>query len=1117
MPTKVNSLTSKAAMAPPPSESELTSHAMSSTPNNQRRKQQAKFLVGRQAKNELKTVLSEMTEPKKVLPEFQKTHSLHTFLAKAFGTTPIHEFGSSADRRTTRGDVSDRQTKAREGIVLEPFQPESVLTFLEHLGVTRYEVHKKLSDTLKVALEDEIEGVDIAPSSPMGEKNRNSLLELLKSAWQFIHVPDLRPIVIALVKKLGDRTPAEVLTSLAKKDTKKDSKGGNLKHGELLQQFGLNMRQLVWEADWASVVRGDGIPVDASTSLPDAGTFQSGNILSDMLKPAVEEYLKDQTLKRGADLMFPATAREKKVVTQSRRAVIRDNPAADNTKKQGIGAFSSSTFNAIASSTSGSTNANAGKGALDAKQSPTAQGIHKPSSGSALAKIKEIMGARPKLLAAILNMLIAEHGATAATQEQSADDSSLQHANLICTLVADILLSYGQLPRAYEHVSILASVLDNSVKIGMISNQAIAQIQGCLRAIFQPVIQDREKTTPTIKKEASSAALPLEVKSSSKQQKASAPSSKRNNSSKSNTISKADEAAELQYELKRIRKILEGAVVVMKDTDPRGLFLNPVTDQIAPKYSMVIKIPICIRDIEKKAINMEYSKLEEYKADVDLMFKNCIMYNIGLEGKWFRDEALRQQNIWKDQVWSRATVEHKREMTKRKEKLMNAGLALVSAKTSAKKTSTEEENTGKKRKHEIMLAQKETRAKLAREKDVLAKEKIARRPNPVVNNGGDAINRLGAEDVNPLSESRAKKRKKDTVFPSMPVIAAMLLSDPFVVRLLLDKVLRAIRDNTFKDKSLPACHQIIPSVLQLLHLSQFSMKLCAIKGRRFVISSAGLNIKGEEDGDQHLNAPFLILQKVAPSLRKVTPLFSRVLLEMKLDYRMSSDKGDLFDAKDVLPARPPVSATEWKGISFFSIHLPLVEGSFVHILQPGESNEVALMIQIPRLVAIINQCGGGNMRNERHFFFSLSQALLKHKLKLSHGIRDLIVKNWLSWFNCPDGTSCVISAVHECLMHMLTEWASMGNKIMPRDKFLSLAEEVVKAADTSCHDQSVTFAHYWMKNEDAFSVIKSYYESMLKSVPEEKAMKWKESTGIDDKNLERIATKITKVKIEETN
>jgi len=79
----------------------------------------------------------------------------------------------------------------------------------------------------------------------------------------------------------------------------------------------------------------------------------------------------------------------------------------------------------------------------------------------------------------------------------------------------------------------------------------------------------------------------------------------------------------------------------MKDTDSRDLFLNPVTDQIVPKYSMVVKIPICIRDIKRKAINMEYSSMEEYKTDVDLMFKNCIMYNIGVEGIWFRDEAQR--------------------------------------------------------------------------------------------------------------------------------------------------------------------------------------------------------------------------------------------------------------------------------------------------------------------------------------------------------------------------------------------------------------------------------------------------------------------------------------------
>merc|ERR1740139_416502 len=129
---------------------------------------------------------------------------------------------------------------------------------------------------------------------------------------------------------------------------------------------------------------------------------------------------------------------------------------------------------------------------------------------------------------------------------------------------------------------------------------------------------------------------------------------------------------------------------------------------------MVIKIPICIRDIERKAINMEYSSMEEYKADVDLMFKNCIMYNIGIEGKWFRDEAQRQQNIWKDNIWSPAKVAHEREMTKRREKLRNAGLALAGAEASVKTTTAKEnkEKNEKKRKHEIILAQQK-RAKLA--------------------------------------------------------------------------------------------------------------------------------------------------------------------------------------------------------------------------------------------------------------------------------------------------------------------------------------------------------------------------------------------------------------------
>jgi len=52
-------------------------------------------------------------------------------------------------------------------------------------------------------------------------------------------------------------------------------------------------------------------------------------------------------------------------------------------------------------------------------------------------------------------------------------------------------------------------------------------------------------------------------------------------------------------------------------------------------------------------------------------------------------------------------VEHEREMTKRREKLRNAGLALVDAEESAKVNTAKEnkEKNENKRKHEIILAQ----------------------------------------------------------------------------------------------------------------------------------------------------------------------------------------------------------------------------------------------------------------------------------------------------------------------------------------------------------------------------------------------------------------------------
>ncbi|EEC51951.1 predicted protein, partial [Phaeodactylum tricornutum CCAP 1055/1] len=58
-------------------------------------------------------------------------------------------------------------------------------------------------------------------------------------------------------------------------------------------------------------------------------------------------------------------------------------------------------------------------------------------------------------------------------------------------------------------------------------------------------------------------------------------------------------------------------------------FLNPVTDEIAPGYSKVIKHPICIAAMEDKVESHKYNSPSDWEGDVNLMYKNCIDYNRG--------------------------------------------------------------------------------------------------------------------------------------------------------------------------------------------------------------------------------------------------------------------------------------------------------------------------------------------------------------------------------------------------------------------------------------------------------------------------------------------------------
>lgn len=155
----------------------------------------SKFLIGAVARRELRTVLRQTTDPGVTITSFQKSHSLHAMLAKAFHS----EEGSAAN---------------------ETLDTDSVLVFLNHLGVTQHQVHKRIATMLTSQLEDVIRKSATEP-----------LLKLLKSCWQYSTViPDLRPVLQACLKQLGTETPLPVLLRLAERDDENTMKYPDLWH-----------------------------------------------------------------------------------------------------------------------------------------------------------------------------------------------------------------------------------------------------------------------------------------------------------------------------------------------------------------------------------------------------------------------------------------------------------------------------------------------------------------------------------------------------------------------------------------------------------------------------------------------------------------------------------------------------------------------------------------------------------------------------------------------------------------------------------------------------------------------------------------------------------------------
>jgi len=915
---------------------------------------------------------------------------------------------------------------------------DSVLTFLSHLGVSQYEVHKRISDTLRSQLEDEIRNLRGA---------EEPLQKLLENCWPYATlVPELRPVLWAVLKQLGPKTPLPLLQVLAERDTKRN--GGGLKYAEIWTQLTPLLKRLVWEADWDRRIPDESQAVDIETKK--FLDMMDSTLLGEKIAPLVEEYCTQKTLVTWADQMFAVSIRERRIATTQRRAITTTTTATTST-----------TSSTAATSVTAQLHSHSNRTA--ASQNETTTDLS--GSGRAVSKLRHVMGGsaagssstyRPKLLNAVLSMLMARHG-----QEDPRRLPVGGSALLHCTLVSDLLLSAGgPLPKSYEHVLALARVLDESVKKGELTDGAVATVQVYLKNIFQA--EGAGGSDGTMGNSSGGEGGPSTTKTP-----------------------KDPKQEHADFVKNLLKQIITEALSAMKKADPQNLFLNPVTDEIAPGYSNVIKKPMCIKTIERKLKASRYNSIGEWENDVQLIFRNCITYNTGNSGQWFRGEARRQNHVFKDKILPQA------------KKLYNGELA--------------------------------KRSKLL---DVTRPNK--RKANAGVDsaNGGDEL-KLSAKDLEPLPASKFKKRKKDNNInqestPSIPAIASMILADPFVVRLIVDRVLRSVKIDLLRGTSLPSAHRSIPSLLQLLHIAKSSTQLCATRGKRYFVPDAGLvNPAAGEDGGNGSNSTATGGDTFSfASLRKITPLIIRLMLESELDRRMTKG-GDLsLVSSESIKNRSGIAKGEgaslWADASDLNVARCLAEGSLVHVCQPN-LNDTSLALTFPRFAVALQKLSS-NLWNERPFFVSLIKTLLKHKMKLSRSTRDEIVSAWLGWFVATDsggnednstsnrsrrsssGEGAMCSALHENFVFLLNEWAALGNLLLPRDMLLKFAADAVSAADASETQHKRKFVVMWQDcSEDSsspstFAQVKAQYNRMLQSIPSTNAEEWKKQVGLKEEN-----------------
>ena len=802
---------------------------------------------------------------------------------------------------------------------------------------------------------------------------------------------------------------------IRKKIQEREKKTRKLKHSEIFRPLPPLLKRLVWEADWA-----DHVPTvkENSSSLNCKKYLQmvQSTMLYETINPLIEKYSSTPLLVESSGRYFVNSIGERRVLTSARRALTN---SASVTATSPTRAGASSLLNKSSTTTA---NNNAAEPLIQA--------------GKAVSQIRNTLsdmsrGAasyRPNLLHAVLSILMAQHGMQAAVATKGTSCGLLAGAShLHCTLVTDILLSTGgPLPKQYVHVHSLARLLDDAVKNGIFTDKDLMKVQQTLKLIFD--------------------AEPTEAEGPGDQDNADGSKKKRGGVEDASGGLFPNKSVPNKSLIRQLNQIITAGLTEMKDSDPRALFLNPVTDDIAPGYSRLIKKPMSIVTMENRIENNQYHDIKAWEGDVRLMFRNCVDYNRGPTGQWFRGEAKRQLKVFTDEILPKSKALFKIEQQKR---------------------NPDEDLAALKRKRE---------------------EEAER-------------NRLKIKSLEPGRKKRKVDPQEQSL--SMVALASMLLADPFVVRIMLDRVLRSLRIDTAKGGGIPSEHRVIPSIIQLLFVAQWSPQICAGRGRQFIIFDSGLHLATTEEAIER-KLPYV-------SVRQYLPIIIHLLKDADLDKRLAVG-GDLHTvAKSALP-RPEPARIKIDGdqSSLPQIAMALLEGAFINVCLPGNSQDISLSISFAKFSKSFVDLARGNVSNEVSFFKSLVPVILRHKARLNKTVRDVIISTWMDWLKTspsvgkfkddgkpPQGS--IDSAAHEYLVFLLNEWASsFGNILMPRDLLLKVSTEVVKVVNATEADPDRKFSELWKASVDetGFGPIKTQYERLLGLLPETHVAQWKDLTGI---------------------